>query len=292
MISGVGPKDLLQSYDIPLVQDLPGVGQNLWDQPWFGSSYRVNVITASNLQNSPTALLAAEEEYQTEATGPFAISSGGVFGWEKLPNRTSLSAVALAALATFPADWPEIEFLPVSAYLGNQSNHQTADPRDGNNYASMATALITPVSRGNISINSSSMADPPLINPNWLTDPTDQEVAIAALKRQRDLWSLLSEYGIALGEEVFPGPTVQTDAEILAWIHKVVTPIWHASATCKMGVESDPLAVIDSKAKVYGVNRLRVVDASSFPFLPPGHPQSTVYALAEKIAAEILETLD
>ena len=63
---------------------------------------------------------------------------------------------------------------------------------------------------------------------------------------------------------------------------------WHASCTCKMGRLDDPLGVVDSHAKVIGVNNLRVVDASAFPLLPPGHPQSVVYALAEKIAADIL----
>lgn len=64
--------------------------------------------------------------------------------------------------------------------------------------------------------------------------------------------------------------------------------IYHAAATCKMGSSNDSMAVLDSQARVYGTQNLRVVDASSFPFLPLGHPQSTVYALAEKIAADIL----
>lgn len=64
--------------------------------------------------------------------------------------------------------------------------------------------------------------------------------------------------------------------------------VWHAAGTCKMGVSSDPMAVVDNRARVFGVKGLRVVDASTFPILPPGHPQSTVYALAEKIAAHIL----
>jgi choline dehydrogenase len=63
--------------------------------------------------------------------------------------------------------------------------------------------------------------------------------------------------------------------------------VWHPACTCKMGKSSDPMAVVDSKAKVFGVTGLRVVDASAFALLPPGHPQSTVYALAEKIADDI-----
>jgi len=81
---------------------------------------------------------------------------------------------------------------------------------------------------------------------------------------------------------------VTSDKDILTYIQKSLMTIYHAAGTCKMGTSNDPMAVLDSQARVRGVQHLRVVDASSFPFLPPGHPQSTVYALAEKIAADIL----
>jgi choline dehydrogenase len=67
-----------------------------------------------------------------------------------------------------------------------------------------------------------------------------------------------------------------------------VHTVWHASCTNKMGKSTDPMAVVDSNARVFGVRNLRVVDTSAFALLPPGHPQSTAYALAEKIAAQIL----
>jgi choline dehydrogenase len=69
-----------------------------------------------------------------------------------------------------------------------------------------------------------------------------------------------------------------------------MTTVYHASATFKMGRQKDTMAVVDSHARVYGMQGLRVVDASSFPFLPPSYPQSTVYAFAEKIADEILKS--
>ncbi|CAD6565602.1 MAG: hypothetical protein ASARMPRED_007365 [Alectoria sarmentosa] len=290
MVSGIGPTAILQGLNVPVVKDLPGVGQNLWDQPWFGSSFRVNVPTASSLQNDPATYAEAIRAYITEATGPLSISSGGIFGWEKLPNatRATLSPSTLSALSQFPADWPELEWLPVSGFLGYQENHQTADPLDGYNYATLGTAIMTPLSRGNVSINSSSMADAPVINPNWITNPADIEVAIAALKRQRQVWSMFAKYNVTIGEEAFPGVAVQNDSQILEWIRNAVTPIWHASSTCKMGRNNDSMAVIDSQARVFGVQGLRVVDASSLPFLPPGHPQSTIYALAFKIANDIL----
>jgi choline dehydrogenase len=88
------------------------------------------------------------------------------------------------------------------------------------------------------------------------------------------------------GEEYKPGPEVQSDEEIWDWIQKVVITIWHAASTCKMGRSEHEIAAVDSKARVYGVEGLRVVDASAFPFLTSGHPQSGCYMSAEKIAED------
>ena len=290
MVSGIGPRDTLNALKIPVLKDLPGVGQNLWDQPFWGISRRVNVPTASTLINNPAVAAAAAQLYQEQHTGPLAISVGAAFGWEKFPDsyRRNFTVATQQALNRFPADWPELEWLPASAYLGVQGNHQISDPNDGYNWATIAASLIAPSSRGNVTIESASMNDPPLINPNWLTDPADIELAVAAFKRQREMWNVLSRYNLTIGSEAYPSPLVQTDAQILAAIRAMVTPIWHAAATCKMGKKTDPFAVIDSDARVYGVQGLRVVDASSFPFLPPGHPQATVYALAQKIASRIM----
>jgi choline dehydrogenase len=93
--------------------------------------------------------------------------------------------------------------------------------------------------------------------------------------------------GVLIGGEYFPGADVQTDSQILDTIRNTVHTVYHASCTNKMGRSSDPMAVVDSDAKVFGVTGLRVVDTSAFALLPPGHPQSTVYAFAEKIAAKI-----
>ena len=290
MLSGIGPRTTLERLDIPVLNDLPGVGQNMWDQVFFGTDFRVNVPTASASLNNPELALEAMQAYQQNASGPLSIFGAGYFGWEKLPEpyRQNLSVSTQAALATFPTDWPELEWLPVSAYLGYNRNYQTEDPKDGYNYATMATALVAPLSRGNLSINSNSIEDPPLINPNWLTDSADIELAIAAFRRQREVWSILASYNLTIGEEQLPGPAVQSDTDILHFIQESLIQLWHASATCKMGLPDDSMAVIDSSARVFGVQSLRIVDASSFPFLPPGHPQATIYMLAEKIASEIL----
>lgn len=96
-------------------------------------------------------------------------------------------------------------------------------------------------------------------------------------KRMREIWASDAMADVVIGDEFYPGTdAVSTDDEILAQVKKSLTTVWHASCTCKMGAADDEGAVLDSKARVYGVEGLRVVDASSFPTLPPGHPQSTV----------------
>ena len=144
------------------------------------------------------------------------------------------------------------------------------------NYAALLTSMVAPFSRGNVTINSTDTADNPVISPNWLLDPRDQEIAIAALKRARQIMSTSSIAPIIIGKEAFPGTNVSSNAEILSAIRNDGSTVYHASATNAMGSINDTMAVVDSQCRVIGVENLRVVDASAFPFLPPGHPQATV----------------
>ncbi|KAF6232763.1 hypothetical protein HO173_008977 [Letharia columbiana] len=218
---------------------------------------------------------------------PSLISDSSLF--EKLPKqyRGSFSSATESVLNQFPADWPEMEYIGGDALhrVQYQFHDSGSFGDDGYEYASIDSALVAPLSRGNVTINSTDTMDPPLINPNWLTAEADVEVAIAGFKRTRQFWANMNN--ITIGEEYLPGPNVTTDEEILAFLRQDALELWHASATCAMGKKGDPMAVVDTHARVFGVQGLRVVDASAFPFLPPGHPQSTVYALAEKIADDI-----
>lgn len=163
--------------------------------------------------------------------------------------------------------------------MGNVSNLLTTQPQDGYQYASMLAVLITPTSRGNITLRSADTDDLPVINPNWLATQSDQEVAIAMFKRVRAAFQSKAMAPVVIGKEYNPGLEVQSDEQILQWIKDNVMTLWHAACTCKMGTSDDEMAVVDSQARVYGVQGVRVVDASAFPFLPPGHPQSTVCKL-------------
>lgn len=278
MVSGVGPAETLQKFNIPVVADRAGVGQNMWDHVFFGPSYRVNVITGSAMGN-PQYAAKAIDDFNKKQSGILTNSGGDLFAWEKLPqkSRRSFSNSTLSKLATFPSDWPEVEYLSVAGFMGDNQNYATNGPTDSYNYATVVAALIAPLSRGTVSISSANMADPPLIDPKWLVDPVDQAVAIAAYKRVREFFATQAMAPVLIGPEYYPGaPGTQTDEEILAIIRKSFNTVWHASCTCKMGKREDRMSVVDSTAKVIGVTGLRVVDASSFAVLPPGHPVSTV----------------
>jgi len=275
MVSGVGPKDTLAKFGIPVVKDLPGVGQNMEDHVLGGPSYRVNVLTTSAMAN-PTFAGKATQEYLTSNSGMLTGVGADFLAFEKLPKNVTaaLPQSVRSDLAALPSDWPDIEYFPTSAYYGNQENFRTDGPVDGFQYATVAVALSAPLSRGSVSISSANMNDPPVINPNWLTHTTDQAVAVAGYKRAREVFANMKN--ILIGAEYFPGANVTTDEEILRQVRQSFGTVFHASCTCRMGNRGDSMAVVDSKARVFGVSGLRVVDASSFALLPPGHPQATI----------------
>ncbi|GAB7364530.1 hypothetical protein MBLNU230_g5337t1 [Neophaeotheca triangularis] len=286
MVSGVGPSDTLHQHDIPVVKELPGVGQSMMDHIYFGIGNQVDIQTSSRLQYDPEYAAAAAEAYRINGTGPLTVAVN-MIAFERLVDSVPelLSNITISGLReNFSADWPNIEYMAQDAWSG-LSRRDAVIPDDNNNYAELIIAVVAPFSRGNVTIASPDSTVAPIINPNWLTDSRDKDQAIAAFKRGRQIWSQMSE--ITVGDEFRPGPETQTDEEIWDWIQNDSITFWHAASTCKMGRLNDPLAVVDSKARVYGMHNLRVVDASAFPFLPPGHPQSSVYMLAEKIAEDI-----
>lgn len=289
MLSGIGPAATLEAYNISVVADRPGVGQNLTDHVFFGPTYRVHVDTLTRLANDP--LYFASEyalNFLLQKKGVLTNPVADFLGWEKAP-RSNITTEAAAVLDTLPASWPDIEYLAGPGYIGNFSDLLTTQPKDGYQYATILAALVAPMSRGTVTISSTDVNDLPIIDPRWLTDATDVSVAIAAYKRLRAAFASKAMAPVlADTTEYFPGPSVQTDEEILDTIRDTVMMVYHASCTARMGKADDPNAVVDSSAKVIGVQNLRVVDASSFALLPPGHPQSVVYAFAEKIAAEIM----
>ncbi|ESZ93964.1 hypothetical protein SBOR_5667 [Sclerotinia borealis F-4128] len=274
MLSGIGPNETLSQYNISVISDLSGVGQNLWDQIIFPVVHAMDIPTSAQLITEPQYSQKTLRQYLKHKAGPLSAENGFI-AFEKIPEslRSNFTAAALSDLASFPSDWPEVE------YVSNS----------GVGVGYLLATLAASVSRGHVTMSSADASVPPVINLGWLSDPnnTDAQVAVAAVKRIRKAWASIS--AITTGLELVPGPSVASDVEILAYIRDSTSTIYHAAATCSMGKLGAPGAVVDSKARVFGVQGLRVVDNSVAPFAVPGHPQSTVYMLAEKIADVILK---
>ncbi|KAI0966401.1 hypothetical protein F4678DRAFT_484247 [Xylaria arbuscula] len=313
MVSGIGPATTLKENGISVIADRPGVGQNLTDHVFFGPSYRAVVPTLATFLADRATLLDALGSFlgitgNSPAQGVLSNPILDYLGWEKAP-RDLITNQTAHTLSKLPASWPEIEYLSLPAFFGNASGVDTPS----GNIVSLLAALVAPQSRGSVTIASADAADLPVINPNWLTHPADANVAVAAYKRVRAAMKSHSMSGALTQplDEVYPGEkVVQTDAEILASVRENMMTVYHAAVTCRMGKREDPTAVVDTHARVIGVEGLRVVDASSFALLPPGHPQSMICgylihavlislkepayivvftdAMAEKISYEIL----
>lgn len=283
MVSGVGPKQTLDKFSIPIVSDLPGVGQNMWDSCAInGPVYEVDAVSYTSFKD-PDKMAQAVETYYQSKSGPLTNIGLDIGAYEKLPDsiRANLSPQAQKDLATFPADWPEAEYMLEGVEALALSN---IDPNAS--YATINCFITTTFSRGNMTIQSASNLDAPIIDPNWLRNPTEQELAVHVFKRAREAWKAVA---ISIGEEVFPGANVTSDADLLESIKKNLVPTHHGTASCAMGKGSNPDAVVDSKARVFGVENLRVIDSSSMPFTPPGHSMAPTYAHAEKLVQDVLD---
>ena len=169
--------------------------------------------------------------------------------FEKLPPGAVSNSTRNDLDATFGGDWPDIEIFSLDAYTGRLNDFVFGAP-DLKNYTAVCIALIAPFSRGNISIVSNDTSIHPVVNPHWLTDPRDQEVAVAGFKRARAVFQSAAVKPILIGSEAFPGENVTMDQDILKVIMSSSDTIHHAAGTNRMGMVNDSMAVVDSQGKL------------------------------------------
>lgn len=271
MLSGVGPAATLSNLSIPVIADIPAVGQNMHDTTNIGGpSGQISTPSFTALQNDPAVMDTAVEQLRANGSRPLSNPTGDFVGWEKLPQqyRTNFTNATSAAFAHWPADWPELEIV-----LADEKESFVEAPALGTSMGSLGVLVVAAITRGNVTISSNSIDDPQIINTNWLLVEADQQMAVAAYHRAREIWSHL---GAAVGPELTPETNVTSDADLLEYIQESgVSPIDHGSLTCRMGALNDTTAVVDTKARVKGVNGLRVIDVSRLRFTPPGHTQGT-----------------
>jgi choline dehydrogenase len=257
LLSGIGPADELKKLGIEVVHDLPGVGSNLQDHVDAGiiqfCTQRVTYDTANQLGS----LL----KYMIWKTGPGTspIAESGGFAYTK------------AGLAA-----PDIQyhFLPVIVL----DHGRTRLKKSG---YTLHACLLRPESRGRIFLKSANPRDYPAIDPNYLATRNDMDSLIAGTKLGREILAQKA-FDAYRGEELMPGAAAQSDADIEKWIRAKCETIYHPIGTCKMG--SDPMAVVDARLKVHGIEGLRVVDASIMPTLIGGNTNAPTIMIAERAA--------
>jgi choline dehydrogenase len=167
----------------------------------------------------------------------------------------------------------QIAFLPVPFNIIIGQGHP--------NSMSILPGVVRPMSRGWIKLASADPMDRPLINPNYLGADSDRERLIQAVKLSRDIFASKA-FSDWVGDELMPGPAVKSDADLDEFVRNSADSYHHQSGSCKMG--SDEMAVVDPQLRVYGVEGLRVADASVFPVVPSGNCHSGILMIAEKCA--------
>lgn len=265
-LSGIGPGALLQSLDIPVVKDLPGVGANLQDHLQLRIMYKVSkAITTNDELHNLWGQMHMGLKYVFRRRGPLAIgiNQGGLFT-RVLPESKT----------------PDIQFhfASLSAEMAGAKPHAWSG-------CTFSVCQLRPESRGTVLIKSRNPRQAPALQPNYLSTERDRRCAIEGIKFARKLaaTSALRPY---IAEEYRPGATASSDDELIEFAREYGATIFHPSGTCKMG--SDPMAVVDERLRVHGIQGLRVVDCSVMPTLVSGNTNSPVVMLAEKASHMIL----
>jgi choline dehydrogenase len=231
MISGVGPSATLQQHGIPVVADSPAVGQNEWDQPAIPILAMSGVETRTQLNRGNPAVVAKELDlYLNHQAGMLSgIGAGQATAFDKftLSKKANYTAATKEWLDSLPADWPDMQFTPM------ESGGFDAATSDDQYFIMLSAGLLSPKSKGNMTISSASILDAPVISPNWLQDPVDIEMSVNLLLRAREI---LGNWEHNLGE-VVPGPKVQTRDEIVQFLRDNMFHMSHGTSSCKFIID-------------------------------------------------------
>lgn len=290
MLSGIGPAETLSKVGVQLYVANENIGKGLQDHTYFSIYVEADSsISYDPLFNDYVNLQAAASEFQN-SEGPLTAPVGTAYAFEQIPVDT-LNSIGATTLAANRAGQAHIEYYYESIYYPNYPTPQYSPQQYNTSYISLTAGLIAPMSRGSVSIRSSSNSEPPQIDLGYYTSPEDQAVAIYAFKNLRKILEKYASYNFTIGPnngEVAPGPSVQSDGDILNYIRDTAVQVWHASGTCAM-LPQENGGVVDDRLNVYGVQNLRIVDTSIFPVIPDQHTQGPTYMLAEKAAAILKE---
>ena len=265
--SGIGAAAHLNQLDIPVVADLPGVGENLQDHLQLRMIYKVNGIKTLN----------------TKANSLFGKM---MIGLEYLFTRSGPMSMAPSQLGAFAYSSPAQKSANVEYHVQPLSLERFGEDLHSFNAFTASVCNVRPTSRGSVHITSTDPEAPPAIHPNYLSTEEDRRVAAESIRLTRKIVQspTLKPY---TPEEYKPGMHYQSDEELVKAAGDIGTTIFHPVGTCKMGRADDPMAVLDSQLRVRGIHHLRVVDASAIPTITSGNTAAPTMMIAER-AAELL----
>jgi choline dehydrogenase len=271
-LSGIGPAAHLQTHNIPVVTDLPGVGQNLREHWAVWMNYRMSQPLSYNQEFSGLRLVKNLLRYVFTRKGIMATSSHDINGF--LKSRPEL-------------DRPDLQ-IHAAPYSLDMSTVATKTRFERGPGANILVYPTRPESSGTVMIRSGSVADTPLISPRYLATDNDCRTAVDSIRLIRRL-AAQPPLKPFLTEESFPGPSVNTDEEILDAWRRFGQSGYHAVGTCKMGLDNDPNAVVDAQLRVRGIAGLRVMDCSIMPTNVSSNTNGPVMAMAWHAADLILQ---
>jgi choline dehydrogenase len=257
MLSGIGNADYLKRLGITAQVDLPGVGDNFQDHP---------------LVIGPIGRL--------DRPGPDPrgnMTEVGLF-WGSAPG---LTVPDLEICLVHRAPFGEAFFANVVRRLQTGQPiapvQQLVDPA----VILSLPGLVRPMSRGTIRLTNSDPATPPEVDANYGAEPVDISRIVTMMKIARDIYhtKAFASWGL---QELSPGPTVATDAQLREWVINNTGSYYHFVGSCRMGI--DRLAVVDPHLKVYGVEGLRIADGSVMPSIPSANPHTTIVMIGERAA--------
>ncbi|OJD15708.1 hypothetical protein AJ78_04043 [Emergomyces pasteurianus Ep9510] len=270
LLSGIGPSQELAQHNIRTIHDLPGVGKSLTDHPLvvIGALYSpdVGLTDRTKFHSDPAAVKAAREQWKQDGTGETNLHySCAITGWLKensiLTTNEYQNLDALTKQHLTKDSVPHFEL-----YIAGPHFPPTYVPPEGVSYLSTALCLMNMQSKGEVTLKSADATDNPIINPNYMSHPFDRKMLTLAV-RETMKFSQSDVTGLGF-KEFAQAPKSESDEDINEFIDEYTIPVFRANGTAKMGKADDPTACTDPNFRVYGVEKLRVVDLSVCPMTP------------------------
>ncbi|GAB3274187.1 GMC family oxidoreductase [Parahaliea aestuarii] len=266
-LSGIGNGERLSTLGMPVLQDLPAVGENLQDH------LTTNVI--QGLHGIPTFYEETRPLAMLKNLGHYALNGGGL-----LAHPAAQVGVFFRSSDAVDRPDAQVHFAPAASETDAAGNMKTCP-------GTTATVChLRPASRGSVHIQCSDPAIAPAIRANYLSDAGDRQALLDAVKRVRACFAApaLDSYR---GSEFLPGAAVQSDEQLLDYIRRESESVYHPVGTCRMGGDRD--SVVDERLRVRGIAGLRVADASVMPTLISGNTNAPTIMIAEKCADLLLQ---